>query len=188
MKKFINKFQSLKGATIIGINGYESKTTGEVANHQVNVNISVENAKKTDLNLLYNCSDAVVLKVADKGKIALDIVRLALSELVASAEKNLSAKVEDRSAQSQGQTDAYIYLTPAIRLHKDTMNVHIFGQGMSKQVLVEGEYKTVNSAPKTIAKNMLKKELNLRSDKFRDFILGNVDSLKVNGTTIEFVR
>jgi len=187
MKKFIDKFQSLKGATIIGINGYESKGTGEIANHQVNVNISVENAKKTDLDLLYNCSDAVVLAVADRGKIAIEVVRLALTELVASAEKNLSAKVEDRTAQSQGQTDAYISLTPAIRLHKETMNVHIFGQAMSKQVIKEGEYKQVNSAPKTIAKNMLKKELNLRSDKFRDFILGNVDMLKVQGTTILFI-
>jgi len=188
MKTFFDKFQSLKSASFIWINNYLAKTSGEVANHVVNVNISVKNAKETDLMRLQNCTDDDLTMICELKGFSFDVCKLAHSEMLASAEKNLSANVEDRTAQSQGQTDAYISLTPAIRLHKETLEVHVFGQAISKVVLVKGEYKEVKSSDKTLAKNAIKKHLDLRSDKFRDFIVGNMDSLKVDGETILIVR
>jgi hypothetical protein len=184
-KKFINSFQQLKSSSFISINNYLAKTTGEVANHVINVNLSVKTAKERDLNTLLNCNENDLLNIENSQGIALDILRTALSELIASAEKNLSENTEDRTAQSQAQTDAYIHLTPAIRLHKDTMEIHVFGQAISKTVLVKGQYKTVNSKPLTIAKNTIKKHLDLRADKFRDFIVGHIDKIKINGETLE---
>jgi len=186
-KKFIDSFQSLKGVSFIGVNNYLSKTSGEVANHVINVGLSVENAKKTDLNRLQNCNDNDLLDIATASKISLDICKIALSEMLTSANKNLSANIEDRTAQSQAQTDAYINLTPAIRIHKDTLEVHVFGQSISKKVIVPGTYKTVNSSNKTIAKTAIKKHLDLRSDKFRTFIVGNIDTIKIQGDTINII-
>jgi len=188
MKAFFDKFQNLKGSSFIAINGYESKSTMEIANYVVNVNISVKNAKETDLQRLKACNDNDLLNISASSGIAVDICKQALQELLASAEKNLSADIEDHSNQSKGQIDAYINLTPAIRLHKDTMQVHIFGQSISKKVLVKGQYKTVKSSDKTLAKSAIKKHLDLRSDKFRDFLVGNLDEIKINGETLERVK
>ncbi len=188
MKKFINKFQSLKGAQFISINNYLSSTSGEIANHIINVNISVMNAKQSDLQTLLNCTDNDLKKVSRLTSIAVDVLKLSLAEMQESAEKNVSVNAEDRTAQSQAQTDAYFHITPAIRLHKDTLTVHVFGQAIKKDVVVEGIYKTVNSSPKTLGKKAITKYFDLKASKFRDFILGNADTLKVAGTTIEIVR
>jgi len=188
MKNLINKFENLKSASFITINNYLSTTSGEVANHKINVNISVENAKKTDLNRLQNCNDNDIQAISKASGIDVETIKTALAEMLTSAVKNLSADKTERTNQSQGQTDAYISLTPAIKLHKETLEVHVFGQAISKVVLVKGEYKTVNSSSKTLAKSAIKKHLDLRGDKFRNFILGNADSIKIQGETLELVR
>jgi hypothetical protein len=188
MKNLINKFASLKSATFISINNYLASTSGELADHVVNVNISVKNAKEADLKKLQAVTPADLKAISQKSKIDFETVSQAYSELLTSAVRNLSEDKEDRTAQSQAQSDAYIFLTPAIRLHKETLTIHVFGQAISKHVIVEGQYKPVKSAPKTIAKNLIKKSLDMRSDKFRDFILGNADMLQVAGDTILIVR
>ena len=184
-KQFFNNFESLKGVSFIRINNYISKTSGEIANHTINVGLSVKNAKETDLMRLKACNDKDLQMISASSRIAVDVCRVALAELISSAEKNLSENKEDRTAQSNGQTDAYIFITPAIRFHKDTQELHVFGQAISKVVIVKGEYKTVNSSDKTLAKKAIKSHLDLRSDKFRDFIVGNIESVKMNGETIE---
>ena len=105
--------------------------------------------------------------------------------MLTSAEKNLSEKLEDRTAQSQAQTLAYIPLAKGVKLNPETMAVYIFGMAINKTVLVKGEYPVVNSSDKTLGKKAITKHLDLRAGKFRTFILGNADSLKVSGTTIE---
>ena len=184
MKKFINKFKSLNGVQFISINNYLSKTSGEVANHIINVNLSVMNAKQSDLSALKSCTDADLKKISRLTAIAVDVLKIGLSEMLTSAEKNCSENLEDRTAQSQGQTNAYFNITPAIRVHLETFEVHVFGQHISKKVLVEGEYKPVNSSPKTLGKKAITKYFDLKAPKFRDFLLGNISHLKVAGDTI----
>ena len=184
-KKFFDSFENLNGVSFIRINNYIAKTTGEVANHTINIGLSVKNAKETDLMRLKACNDKDLIMISTASSIAVDICRVALTEMLASAEKNLSENKEERTNQSNGQADAYIYITSAIRIHKDTQELHIFGQAINKVVLVKGEYKSVNSSDKTLAKNAIKKHLDLRSDKFRDFIVANVESVKMNGETID---
>lgn len=188
MENLIKKFESLKGAKFISINGYESVATKEIANHIVNVNISVYNAKLADFERLEQCKEIDLLKISISSGIAIDICKTALNELLISSAKNLSENKEDRTAQSKGQTNNYIFITPAIRLHKDTMNIHIFGQTIKKIVLVKGNYKIVKSNDKTLAKNAIKKYLELRSDKFRDFLVGNINNIKIDGETLERVK
>lgn len=180
--RLFNRIANLKGAKFISLVEYESEKTGEIATHVINTNISVMNAKKKDFETLKGVISKNLIRV--KG-IALDVYNLALSEMQASAEKNLNPDLSKRTNQSAAQTDAYVQLTPAIKVHKDTGNIHIFGMAISKKVLKAGEYKTVNSADKTIAKRDITKQLNLRAGKFRTFIVSNVNDIKISGETIE---
>jgi hypothetical protein len=184
---FISELGKSKSATLIGLNNYKSEKTGEVANYVINVNISVNNAKQNDLKTLQNVSDADLQDMTNKSEnlvkraISIDTLKLALSEMLTSAIKNLNPDLTKRTAQSQGQTDAYIQITPAIKFHKENRTFHIFGQAISKVVVVPGVYETVDSADKTVAKNLITKVLNLRAGKYRNFILPQIESSKMNG-------
>jgi hypothetical protein len=184
LKTFFTAFFNVKGVTFINLSNYISQSTGEISDYVININLSVKNAKETDLKRLQSCTDADLKAISEKCKVNIEVCKVALSEMVNSAIKNLSEKLEDRTAQSIAQTDAYINVTPALRIHKETGALHIFGQSVRKTVKVKGEYKTVNSSAKTIAKNTIKKELDLRSDKFRTFIVENLEQFKIDGQTL----
>lgn len=184
-KRFLDKFNSLNGAKIIAINNYLSEKSGELANHRINVNISVQEAKRKDFASLKSVTDNDLKDINIASGIAIDILKVSLSEMLTSAEKNLSTELSDRTTQSQAQTLAYIPLAKGVKLNPETMAVYIFGQIIDKKILEKGEYKVVNSSDKTLGKKAITKHLDLRAGKFRTFILGNADSLKVSGTTIE---
>jgi hypothetical protein len=188
--RFLDKFNSLNGAKFISINNYLSVSTHEIANFILNVNISIENAKKTDYERLMNCENKDLKDISLSSGIAIDILKLSLAEMITSAQKNLSANIEDRTAQSQGQTGAYIPLAKGVKLHTDTLEVHVFGLLISKELVLKGDnYKpTPNSSDKTLGKKAITDHLDLRTGKFRTFVVGNADSLKVDGTVIEIVR
>jgi vancomycin resistance protein YoaR len=189
-KRFLDKFRKLKGAKFISVNNYLSVSTHEIANYILNVNISIENAKKTDLARLQNCNNNDLKSISISSGIAIDILTQSLAEMLASAEKNLSANIEDRTAQSQAQTAAYVSLAPGVKLHSDTLEVHIFGQLIKKDLVKIGDnYKPApNSSAKTLGKKAITENLDLRGGKFRTFVLGNADNLQVTGETIEIVR
>lgn len=185
MKNLINlfgKFANLNGAKFISLVEYKSEKTGEIATHVINTNISVMNAKQSDFETL-KATTTDNLKI--KEGLGLDVYNLALSEMTASAEKNLNPDKSKRTKNSVGQTDAYITLTNGLKVHKETGNLHIFGMAVAKNVIKAGEYKQVNSADKTLAKKDITKQLNLKAGKFRTFIVGNIKDVKMNGETIE---
>jgi len=182
LSDFFKGFE-INGSQFVAIKGYESKT-GEIANYTVNVGLSVNNAKQADLKRLLNCMNTDLLIISEKSKIDIKTCQIALTELISAAEKNLSENIEDRSNQSQAQTDTYFNLCKGIKMHKDTQNLYIFGQLISKNTIVKGEYKTVNSSPKTMAKKAITKHLNLTAGKFREFILPNISMVKMQGKAI----
>jgi vancomycin resistance protein YoaR len=188
--RFLDKFRNLNGAKFIGINNYLSVSTHEIANFILNVNISIENAKKTDLERLQNCNKKDLKTISLSSGIAIDILTQSLAEMLTSATKNLSPDLKDRTAQSQAQTAAYVQLAPGVKLHTDTLEVHVFGQLIKKDLVKVGDnYKpTPNSSDKTLGKKAITEHLDLRAGKYRTFVLGNADSLQVTGETIEIVR
>jgi len=187
MKNLFDAFKKLNGASFISVTGYESTTSGEIADHTINTGISVMNAKKRDFETLKNCTETDLQVISTNKGIDLNTCKLALSELLASAEKNLSENIEDRSNQSQGQSDAYLthpeYV--GLRIHKETLALHIFGMAIQKNVLVEGTYKTVKSSDKTLAKKAITKYFNLRAGKFRTFIVNNAECVNIGKEHIE---
>lgn len=183
LKEVKSCFSTVNGAKFIAVNGYESKSSGEVANHNINVNVNVENAKKADLIRLKNFPASQLNEIAlNVGASKEDALR-AIEELIISAEKNLSKDKADRTNQSQAQSDSYASLGKGLRLHLDTMEVYISGFANSKVVIKEGIFKTVNSKPKTLVKKTISKTLKMY--KFRNFKLGQAETLTVTGSTIQ---
>jgi len=90
---------------------------------------------------------------------------------------------------SQAQTDAYIHLTNGLKLHKETMNVHVYGFFQSEKVNPDqpGEFKSVASRDKTIAKDYISKQAKFRMLKYRQYDLGNIDQIKIEGTTLQIL-
>jgi hypothetical protein len=96
----------------------------------------------------------------------------------------LGAFIAPNVARQQGQIDAYTHICNGVKAHNVTGKIYIYAMAHAKTVLIEGEYKDVDSAPLTIAKNIIKK--GLKTSKYRNFILKNTLAAKVNGETFNF--
>ena len=176
MKNIFNKFDELKGANFVNIKGY-TNSQGEVSDQLINANINVENAKKKDLETLKNF-DLATLEVEN-----VELAKQALNELIASAEKNLS---DNRSKQSQAQSDAYISLGHGLKLNKENRTIKVSGMVINKTVITEGEEKKpVNSGEKTKLKNLIKRKADLRMNKYRYFTLDNIAEVAITGDTLQ---
>jgi len=202
MKDFFDKFQSLKSASFIGIKSYMN-SYGEVADVNVLINVDTHEAKKRDLATLKSVTPADLDDIAnsmtlshiyhadpkdgDEFKKVRATLDIALSELIESAEKNLSENKEDRTKQSQAQTDAYIHLTPSVKMHKESMDVYVTGFLQSKKVLVEGEYPERNKREKTKCKDAIKKHCSLRMDTYRPYKVGQMDKINITGDTLQML-
>ncbi len=228
--KALGLFKSFEGANerpmFIGIRNYTNQK-GKNSDINLLIGISTMNAKVRDLAKLRNVTENDLATFATTKGIKLEIFKVALSEMIESAEKNTlsdfcfwiknqenqvakiksfanktgidiatvlltieQSKTEQIATnQSKSQTDAYIHLTNGLKLHKETMNVHVFGFFQSEKVNPEkpGVYKPVNSRDKTIAKDYIAKECKFRMSKYRQYDLGNIDQIKIDGTTLQIL-
>jgi len=174
--QIVAKFAQLNGTSLVGIREYEAKSSGEVANHVVNANFSYGEAKKKDMAKLANATKADIEAIANEAKVGIEVVEEAIAEMQTTNEK-----------KSQAQKDAYIPITNAIKLCKESGLLHIYAMAVWKsEPIVEGVYKVVNSRPKTIAKNVAKKYFNLRTAKYRNFIVhpDMITEVAINGDVI----
>jgi hypothetical protein len=159
--QIIAKFAELNGTSLVGIRRYEAKGSGEICNHVVNANWSYGEAKKRDMKKLAKATMEDVKAIAEKANVAIEVVQEALAEMQTTNKK-----------RSEGQKNAYIPVTNAIKYCKESGMLHIYAQAIWKGVPeVEGTYKEVKSRPKTIAKNVAKKHFDLATRKFRQFIV-----------------
>ena len=186
IKMIIALFADLNGASFVGIKHYTSSTTGEIANHVVIANFSYGNAVEKDLAKLDNATDADIQAIAGKG-FTVDLVKTAIAKLADAFRKNMNP--ETQSAQSKAQQDAYITISPCIKLHIETGKIHIYALAHSKVVLVEGEYKAVNSRELTLCQNAVKKYFDFSTAKYRNFIVApdQLSGVNISGEKIVLV-
>lgn len=177
-------FRSEKGSEFIRIKNY-TNANGEISHQTLNVGIDVLNAKKKDLKSLQSVTIEKLYEIADKKGIDKKIAETALSELLASQLKNVSTEIENRTVNSQAQSDAYVHINKGMKVLKDSGVLYVAGFVVDKTVIVKGEYKTVNSQDKTIMKDAIKKELNLKMNAYRSFVFKNAEAYKINGNDIE---
>jgi hypothetical protein len=172
----VAKFAQLNGTSLVGIREYEAKGSGEVCNHVVNANFSYGEAKKKDMATLAAATKADLLAIAKKAKVAFEIVETAIAEMQTTSKK-----------RSEAQKDAFIPITNAIKLCKESGLLHIYAMAIWKsEPIVTGTFKEVNSRPKTIAKNVAKKYFNLSTAKYRSFIIhpDMISEVAINGDVI----
>ena len=184
IKNLFNLFKNITGATITGIKGYESSTSGEVANHTVIVGYNYAKAIEHDVNALKNASDEDVQAIACKG-FKPELVRFAIDKLLTGFQKN---EIEEtKTAGSNAQSDAYLQITNGLRLHIETGKIYLYGATIGKTVIVPGNFKTVNSKELTLCQNSVKKHFNFKTTMFRQYILDPEQLSGVNAAGEKFI-
>jgi len=184
LKTFVS-VKNIKGTSFVGVKNYENKE-GEVSNQTFVVGINYEQLLKNDYNKLLAFDTDNLKTTIDK-----DTVKLAYTELLDSLRKRLldeesKAKLlikgDSTIVASEAQKNAYTNLCKGLKTQDNYL--YIYGLMVRKQVVKAIEYKKVNSADKTIAKNLIKKAAELRETKYKMFKLGKLEELHIAGITI----
>lgn len=152
---------------------YTTKGSGEHARYTFALGVSLERAYRRDLSVLRG------MKAHLSG-----VTLTACEELIASRVESLKVGIGNNSAY----TCKGVYTTEGkgLKVHDTTGELHVYGFQIAKVTIAEGTHKAVNSSDKTIAKRGLEKRL--KTGRFRQFALGNVHSIKVDGKHIVILR
>lgn len=172
-------FTDSKGNQFISVKNYKSVKTGEISDFTININSDYGKKQIKDLNWLKSLTDSDLIDFSKNTVVSLETMQKAHSELIKSLEKNISS---DKTPASISQSEAYKSFAPNIRVHLETQKFHIFGFLVNKTVKVAGEYPKVNKQKKTIAKDILRKQM--FSTKFRTFIFDQIEGIKGNKQVI----
>lgn len=187
--KTIVAVKNIKGTSFVGVRAYEN-SQGEISNQTFIVGINYPKLLSNDLKTLK--SNAVKRQVIglytknDKG-----IVKKAYNELVTSLEKRTAdEKTKEKLRlendltikQSDAQSDAYTQIAKGLKAKDNAL--YIYGLCVRKTVLKSVEYKNVNSQAKTIIKRTIEKNAQLRNLKYKQFKLGALETLALQGVKI----
>lgn len=181
----------LTGCRFVSLSGYESKT-GEVANYTINAGIDYGNAVKQDEAFLANYEPLPEDITNFESKLPekhTSVEGFSAEALLVEARdallKSIRKETESSVVASKAQTDAYESVGPAIRRHKESGALSIYGLKRSKTIVTESPTprKTVNSRPLTLAKNFISNKY-LKTANFRSLLLDKVKVAKVNGETL----
>jgi hypothetical protein len=153
---------------------YQSKGTGEVAKYQVNFGISYHAACESDKALLEDYTPANEIEAEAK------------AEMIQSLAETLTNGV----SSSYTQKDTFENIGKGIRQHKETGEIYIYGFVHSKEQVEPptNPKKTPNSSAKTLAKRSIEKALDMKRNRFAQFILNpeHIGGVRVCGEVIEF--
>lgn len=185
IEQFVNYLRTLKGVAFVGLREYENEFN-EVANHVINVNPDVSKQKQKDLDNFYQLrSDGDKLTEIALKHAGGDIiwVNRVLNGLIESAEKNLFAPKEEKTKQSQAQTNAYEWLCQGIKRHKETKRIFVVGLPVSKTILVEGVYpeKTGKIQKDTPIKNALRYAYGKQHNTYKQFEITKIRGYRFAG-------
>jgi hypothetical protein len=173
----------ISGCQFIGVEGYTNKF-GEVSNQVFNSGVDHKKVLAADRKKILTLQ-------ADAGKYGFlvqkhgnDLVARAFDELLKSADTCLAGE----NVRSQAQKDAYVWINGGMKYCIATGKLMIFGQKVSKTVLVPGKYPVVNSRKLTLAKNDIKQLARIKGDDYRQFIIDTeiISGVNVGGKKITF--
>lgn len=194
LKKAIENSPS--GVSFVSFN-YKDKE-GEITKRLVNIGVSYQNALKKDMIFLSTLRfedelneqarvellKSVILSI-EKEENNDEITKGAIEEV-----KTINSLVftekekESHSKKSEAQSEAYIPVTTGLKFHPVTEKLYIQGMSVKSTIIEEGETKADTRKPLTKAKDSIRKEM--KSTKYRVFIIDNLESnFNVNGTTLE---
>ena len=181
--------KNIKGTSFVGVRAYEN-SKGEISNQTFLVGISYANLLANDLKKLKSKSMLKYVKSLKKLQNA-ELVDKAYNELVTSLEKRTASEAEKEKLReendatirrSDAQIEAYTSIAKGLKVKDNSL--YINGLVVRKTVLKKGEYKKTNPQAKTLIKNAIKEFAELRELKYRNFKLGNLETLKIQGVEI----
>lgn len=158
-----------RGTQFVSVRGY-ANSQGEVSNYVLNLGSKYETARAKDIAKLKK-------RLAEKDY-RRPIELQAITEVLQGLENpNVN--------RSKGQTNAYETIAgfPMLRRHKETKELYVYGQKISKKVLVKGDYKADTRNPLTIEKDKVRKGLS--TSKIRLMKLGREEEMIVQGRVID---
>jgi hypothetical protein len=188
--KTIIAVKTIKGTSFVCVRNY-TNSKGEVSNQTFVVGINYAKLLQNDLekmkslNLAYSQAKSL-LAIAPK-----ETVVKGYNELVTSLEKRTASEKEKAELLANGdktikasvaQTEAYTPIAKGLKAKEGLL--YINGLMVRKTILKSGEYKATKSQAKTIAKNKMKKIADLRELKYRNFKLGSLENLAIQGVVI----
>ena len=173
LKKLIDLLDT-KNVGFISMNRY-TNVDGEKTKRRINL-FSYEKAKSIDLETLRKGVEYIPSTRYTKAD-----WDIAIAELV-------EGIVNPDEKRSKALTDAFVTLTKnndSVKYCFNTQEIYIMGLELdgSKQVIESGKSKTVNSAPKTIAKNVIRRTY-LKSGLIRSFKTKEIGFVKLKGELI----
>ncbi len=180
MRLILDQLALCKGAKFASFK-YRSKGTNVVSRYNVTLGI--------DLTALYRRDKLAVLNaIPSLSGIDLD----AANEIVKSLDNSLDNGVGNNDAYTHGKNAGDTYLPtdiPNVSISKNDGSLHLKNVIVRSSVIIDDSQrivkKPVNSKPLTIAKDNLKKSLDLGIGKIIQFKLEGISIAKLNGETIE---
>lgn len=159
---------------------YLTKSTKELARYTVNLGFSYG-------NLVQKSITELEILIAENTATWSELQKQAAAEVMASLRETVEAHARGEQNSAYTKAGQYIPVANGVNINTTDNTVQLFGLLNTKTVLVPGEYKKVNSKPLTVAKNEIRRQLSV--SKFREFALdlSQVDSVRVNGNTVELV-
>jgi hypothetical protein len=188
-KALILAAKTIRGTSFIGIRNYENKQ-GEVSNQTIIAGITYENCLLNDFKVLQENKDKVFETL--QKEYPNDLIETAYNNLFTSLEKRLSSDEVKQALREQNdltiklsdaQKDAYVHIAKGVKLHIETMQLHVFGLVARKTVIKPIEYKETNSRALTLAQNKIKKLCEFKQDKYRNFIFDKAE-VQLQGITV----
>lgn len=177
--------KTIKGTSFVGIRNYKN-SQGEVSNQTFIVGINYGKLLENDLEKLKAFDIAPLIAKYDK-----ETVSKAYQELLVSLVKRTATELEKEVLRENGdttinrsdaQSEAYEHVAKGLK--KQDGCLYIYGLTVKKTVIEAVEYPTVNSQLKTIVKNEIKKLADLKETKYKQFKLGELETLNIQGFTI----
>lgn len=177
------KLFSLQGENVIGINNYQAKS-GEVSNVKVRIGFDVMELKRNDLLILEALPVSKLSEISVEKNIDLEVVKTAFNEMVTAAYKNIDKELENRTIQSQTQTNLYVQFGGNIKVHEEYGTMYVYGLVEEKEVITTGVFKTVKHRAKTIAKQEIGKACNFEMATYRMYKFDNIESFNIEGNNL----
>ena len=182
LQRLVQALNSAKGSKFVAFT-YTNKF-GEEASRLIQINTIYENALKKDLDIIPN------VEYVDNDKFDRATFITAQAELMKSIKMSLGINddtmnktdKDTHANRSNGQKNAYVQVAKNMKFNLEKQQLHIFAKEVRKTILVEGEYPQVNKRPKTMAKDFIRKQM--KSSKYRNYVISNLDEIKINGDTI----
>ena len=181
-----NENSRVRFVSLRGCNSDKSLNT-EVANQIVNINASYGNMLEKDALTLNNVvlGRDVVPMVETWDYERYDLNGVSVEDFKKQVKEALEmALFELRNPKTGTRESNDIWLNKALVFNTNTLRLSLFGSSISKEVVQEGVFKKVKSAPKTVAKQIIQKAVEPRTSKLRRFTIDNLNGMKMDGETL----